>query len=778
MADQQQLNIINDNPIGNGLDSFRALYHTLCADRTTSDIPDGLGQLEQESTTVLAVLSTYLPSQLLPATIRRGTLRSDLLRLELALDSDDFNFDRIKPLLHVALADPLDDARIWSRVYDAATESTPPARPIPVATSLLQTPWSRNTSSFVNSSEYRKYVDGVLGEELGPMYVGLRDFHQTYFGGVKNLETASKTFFEACQAGSSPLFSNGWRSWPEKAEQDDVLSWFADFTEKLAAFAESYSPSPARKRRPLAQPDKPIPGSVAKRKMDIGFVDNPRAGKDSRCHWSEILVPGELKSNPSADIPSQARLDLGRYAREVIAAQDTRRFVLGFTLCGSNMRIWAFDRLGAVASEDFDINRDGLRFVSTILGFLWMNEEELGFDPTIKTEKGQRFIEIEREGTTERLILNGLMNRARCVAGRATTCWRAHREEDPHALFVVKDSWQYLERDEEGGLLREATSKGAVHVARYYHHETVQVRNADDDIRNNVRKGLDITKATNYRQNQLLLPARTSTPSLSRATRSSSSTAGTGAGAKRSSHETGALLPPRKRPHSTSSSKAGEDALSNRVHRRVIVSDYGIPIYKAASRQTLLTAMADCIEGHESLRQKAGLLHRDISIGNIMVSKDGNRGFLIDLDLAIQENRIGASGAKGKTGTRAFMAIGALLGKQHSFMHDLESFFWVLFWICIHYDGSGRGEVVAQFDKWNYADTNELAKMKLGTVAQEALFTDTMTMNFTPYYASLIPLLNTLRKVVFPHGNPWEREEEMLYSQMRDILQQGAEDLK
>jgi hypothetical protein len=56
-----------------------------------------------------------------------------------------------------------------------------------------------------------------------------------------------------------------------------------------------------------------------------------------------------------------------------------------------------------------------------------------------------------------------------------------------------------------------------------------------------------------------------------------------------------------------------------------------------------------------------------------------NGGFLIDLDLAVKEQRISASGAKGKTGTRAFMAIGTLLGEQHSFMHDLESFFWVLF---------------------------------------------------------------------------------------------------
>lgn len=160
-----------------------------------------------------------------------------------------------------------------------------------------------------------------------------------------------------------------------------------------------------------------------------------------------------------------------------------------------------------------------------------------------------------------------------------------------------------------------------------------------------------------------------------------------------------------------------------------------------------------------------------------MVSK-GNRGFLIDLDLAIKEERVGVSGAKGKTGTRAFMAIGALLDEQHSFMHDLESFFWVLFWICIYCDGPGKGKVVTQFDKWNYADTEELAKLKLGTVAKEAIFMKTIRDNFTPCYAPLIPLLNRLREVVSPKDKPWEREDEKLYAQMRDILRRGTEDSK
>ena len=110
----------------------------------------------------------------------------------------------------------------------------------------------------------------------------------------------------------------------------------------------------------------------------------------------------------------------------------------------------------------------------------------------------------------------------------------------------------------------------------------------------------------------------------------------------------------------------------------------------------MLDALIGCIHGHESLYTQAGMLQRDISMNNLIMNEDDNnpswRSFLIDLDLTVKEQREKPSGALGKTGTRAFMAIGVLYDdEQHSFMHDPESFFWVLFWICIHYNGP-RGD--------------------------------------------------------------------------------------
>jgi hypothetical protein len=618
----------------------------------------------------------------------------------------------------------------------------------------------------------------VLKGELGHLYVGIPGFFDAFFGDVPGLRPAAQAVFDKCQEGDSPLYrlASGWQGWPEGAKEKDVLSWFAPLTDRLLNLAAEHQLEFRVRRRPLAQPNQPLQGSTADRKLDIGFVDDPNAGVNSKCQWSHILIPGELKSNPSADKASKAWLDLGRYAREVLAAQDSRRFVLGFTLCGSLMRLWTFDRLGGIASEQFDINKDGLRFVSAVLGFLWMNEEQLGFDPTIITVGDKRYIEVERENGKERLVIDKLIKRVPCVAGRATTCWKAYKEGDPDTLLVVKDSWQYPEREEEGELLREATEKHVVNVARYYFHQTVRVGTQDDSIRGNVRQGLDVTKATNYKPGSTMPPPSTVLRSLSRKGRSSSAT-----GQKRSSSCTNASLPPSKRTCSSSPVKGGR-ATADRVHRRVIVRDYGKPIYMASSMVSLLAALEGCIDGYESLYTRAGMLQCDISPNNLMVNEDEDNpswhAFLIDLDLGIKDDRTKSSGARGKTGTRAFMAIGVLLDDElHSFMHDLESFFWVLFWICIHYHGPDQERVMKRFDKWNYADTEELAEIKKGVVGDERDFLKTLVATFTSYYQPLIPCVNRLRRKVFPDGRRWREPDPKLYSGMKEILRTARDEL-
>ena len=126
-----------------------------------------------------------------------------------------------------------------------------------------------------------------------------------------------------------------------------------------------------------------------------------------------------------------------------------------------------------------------------MLGYYLMNDEHLGLDPTIQQLDGKRYVNITREGQVERLILTKLIKKQAMIVGRATTCWVAYRDGDKSKEpLIVKDSWQYEEQTEEGKLLQEATQKGVRNVARYYHHETVQIDGKDDDVFENVRRGL------------------------------------------------------------------------------------------------------------------------------------------------------------------------------------------------------------------------------------------------------------------------------------------------
>lgn len=511
---------------------------------------------------------------------------SDLLSLASAVNSDNFDLfdaDWFIPLLGAVLNKESDGA-VWDKVYAVATESTPPPRVLPFTD---QTPYLHTTSSLANSSEYRKHVDTMLKEELVSMHIGIPDFYNAYFGNIDGLEEASASVLRRCKEGDRPLFDErtGWRDWPENAEEKEVLDRLPTLISKVRDIATEEGFITILNRTVLTQPSQPLQGSVANRKLDIGLVCNPENNR-TQYHWSHVLVPGELKSSSSADTAHKAWLDLSRYAREVLTAQDTRRFVLGFTLCGPNMRLWEFDRVGAIASSSFDVNKDGLQFVSTVLGFLRMNNEQLGYDPSIMfNSNGEKFIEIIRDGKSERLILDSLMKRAPCVAGRATTCWKAYRERDKHTPLVIKDSWQYPEREEEGKLLAEATEKGVINVARYYHHEIVHVGRNVDDILNNVRRGLDITQATNYQ----LTRSNTSSIANDTAGAAKMSRSRSSIGHKRLSDAT---LPPSKRTCSSSQTKSGHDsAVQNRIHRRVIILDYGVPIYKARSRASMLLGL-------------------------------------------------------------------------------------------------------------------------------------------------------------------------------------------
>ena len=87
-------------------------------------------------------------------------------------------------------------------------------------------------------------------------------------------------------------------------------------------------------------------------------------------------------------------------------------------------------------------------------------------------------------------------------------------------------------------------------MARYYYYEIVYIGGKEDNICNNVYKGLDIIRATNYKLKDLIMPLKLARVKISIREGQSSSR-------KRSSSYTNAPLPLSKRIYLGSPPKGG-----------------------------------------------------------------------------------------------------------------------------------------------------------------------------------------------------------------------------
>lgn len=174
-----------------------------------------------------------------------------LSQLEKGLDSEAIEPIKVMPLMKAFLK-RTSDIEIWSEVLSILEDAVPPTS----AFSIQQTPWIHSTRKFSDSREYQDYLKAVLEEEFGSLHVGLRDFHETIFGGISNLEEASKEVFQRCSEGISPLYDKQWGVWLCPKNIIDT-SWFSHAIERMVNLAEELWPSQAPLRS-IAQPHKQV----------------------------------------------------------------------------------------------------------------------------------------------------------------------------------------------------------------------------------------------------------------------------------------------------------------------------------------------------------------------------------------------------------------------------------------------------------------------------------------------------------------------------------------
>ncbi|KGQ02072.1 hypothetical protein PAAG_11253 [Paracoccidioides lutzii Pb01] len=125
---------------------------------------------------------------------------------------------------------------------------------------------------------------------------------------------------------------------------------------------------------------------------------------------------------------------------------------------------------------------------------------------------------------------------------------------------------------------------------------------------------------------------------------------------------------------------------------------------------------------------------------------------LIDLDLA-KEVGSEQSGAHYQIGTMEFMAIEVLLNIDHTYQHDLESFFYVLIWKCAR-NGWGNHSRYSKLRAWYTGNYEDIANTKYVHMNKaENLGFGLILREFPSKLHGVVPLCQALQDILFPYND-------------------------
>ena len=712
---QNECDIIEEFPLNDTLDRFRDVLRdaeqslpsgstsrhdtSSKSPETTSKEPKTPSKGPEKPRLFAAALNKLLGNLLLsdaatnlPSKTGSQDLASDLFALRRRVQKGDLDYNHFRPLSRLVI-DSASDIDIWSAVFDlinALARVTPPTSLPPT---FDDTPVTRSSASLEGSEQTRKIVEDELFYEIKDcIYRDVGGFFDKYFEG-RDQSRNSKRMYNAMKAQHE---RGRWTGFPDPPKQAAVWEWLSDLQEKHL--------SRSRGTFYTTRSNRDLTGSNAKRQLDV--LMKQRSNRGEKHDWKDVRVIGELKQSErclQGDFKASL-LQLTLYARDVFAAQPTRRFVHGFLLCDSLMELWIFDRSGPYSSGSFDIHKEPDKFIRAITGYVMMSDEELGLDTFIKKGATGPFITIHKDvaGKKRKVQLEDAPFFTQpAVVCRGTNCWRSR-----DGANVVKFSWTSSKRRPEAELLQIARDRGVKGIA---HLDGYQPITSIAELRSGLTfpsphqfRGGTASAATSFSQTEL---GRSFGPmrnlSVSEAPPKRKSTEDESGSQKRSransqksklsqQYEAEQASKTSQRQEAEQASKTSlyesdDSTYANRNFGCLAVSPSGQGLLEFNSIEELLSVLRDAIKGHRSLLEKGQILHRDISENNIIITKpeeaDGFVGVLIDEDLA-KELGSKRCGARHKTGTRQFMAIGVLRGLLHTYRHDLESFFYVLLWIC------------------------------------------------------------------------------------------------
>ncbi|VDB95856.1 unnamed protein product [Peniophora sp. CBMAI 1063] len=429
------------------------------------------------------------------------------------------------------------------------------------------------------------------------------------------------------------------------------------------------------------------------------FVDLKRAFQDPWGYYA-------WEKNWSWDSKESiwARGQFAMYSHLVFEAGH-RIFGFGIVIMPKVARLLRFDRSGVVFSQRFDWRRHWA-LPTFFHRYERMSGAERGWDTSVSRLSPTDTEALLADGTIQdmikalpkqtveplTLVNGGLFKfdvwdeeshslhtliaglpqmRTHTLTGRSTRCYIAYSEEEK-ALVYLKDTFRVgLETlKKESEVYRVLEKAGVPHLPGFLYGGDVPATHPDD-----LRRAAPVSEENGALESQ---PATPSPARPTNAVHPSWATRSIPVQTTRTADYNGAPWF-KKRDNMTRDPE-------RLIHHRIVLKRIGRPLRDFESTKQLCTALCDAIEAHAAAYD-AGVLHRDVSGGNILIDTNGH-GMLIDWELSRFTDDASPAHREYRTGTWAFMAAELCQNQRatdHLLRHDFESFVHVLFYHVFRY---------------------------------------------------------------------------------------------
>ncbi|VCU39136.1 Bgt-51252 [Blumeria graminis f. sp. tritici] len=741
---------------------------------------------------LLTSLTFYAQNNAVPSSINEDTdIRLTSIAKRLALHS--IQLTSFIPLINSIITNAT-DIELWNEVTELLDTHEPMQSPETNVPSAKQgdARHRRCTAPYEGADQMMETLKEALRTELaGTIFENVGGFYAKYFEGT--------TWAGQCKEIAKRYENRPDKStfkFPKDPTEKNVWQWIkavqAEFIEpyKPDESCESKDNFPLRADAFHTTGPGQIDGGLAIRQIDIFIKSREKAAKAH--DWRDILVLGELTELSSAQWVDKF-LQLSVYMREIFSAQPLRQFAHGFLMFGTQPQLWiSWRAVGRLSEVELLMRARNVRGVATLIGSRnYVKISDLRSGLTFTEEMNKDIHPLEMKMTTAG---NSLQSGSSNPDGNVELSKGVKRESQSVAGGANKK-------------LRRSKNSCVLSISRQALHNASKARVRKNGKSTSTRKkpvSKTILNPATTNANPVTQDATTETPSVSISLPAESSYSlaeglNSSLGKRpRNADESDAEVQTVSEPDlkrlcissnvGESLSEAVAEAVSNQVTNDpsapaeqavdnaesvpavskadVIMADdsmvyrnrwetviaakpFGRAIDEKTTPMELICGLRDAIKGHQSLYMETKILHRDISMNNIILTEpkrnDGCHGVLIDLDLAISLTDDDCSeSSKTLTGTMEFMAVGLLYqyayetknGCYNTYRHDLESFFFVLISVCIRFGwGSKISPHLGMLRKW-----------------YKGFKSNTLDV-FSPKFACLKGLASTLQKILFERKN-------------------------